>query len=96
MKKFWKKNTLGFANTYALVYTETTNEEQQALSEGYDRITRKEAESLCRAERDRREHDEAFSGFADSVVLPIWYPVNDHDWRNDWHMEQHGYIVEKI
>ena len=95
MKKYWHKNTLGFSNTYDLVYTETEQEEQQALAEGYERITRKEAERLCAAERDREHWDSSFSGYASSVILPIWYPATSRDWRDDHRMTRNGYIVER-
>lgn len=96
MKKYYYKNTEGFSNTYALTYTETAEEDAKVLSEGYERITRKEAERLCKAEREREVYDSAFSGYADSVILPCWYPVRDRDWRNDSNMVLNGCIVERM
>lgn len=83
MKKYFYKNTMGFSNTYELAYTETEKEEERALVEGFERITRKEAERLCRAERDRVQYEHFNSGYADSVILPIWYPATSRDWRDD-------------
>lgn len=94
MKKYYIKNNYGFANTYTLVYTETPEQDEQALACGYERITRKEAERLCARENDRRTFDSSFSGFASNVILPIWYPVMDRDWRNDHRMALNGYIVD--
>ena len=96
MKKYYTKNTLGFANTYAVVYAETDAEQAMATAEGYEQITRKEAVKLCRAEREREQFDSAFSGYADSVILPISYPVDRLDWRNDPRMRLNGCIVERV
>ena len=95
MKKYFKQNYLNFSNTYDLVYTETQEQEKQAITKGYVRITRKEAERLCRAEIDRRKEDPAFSGYASTEILPIWYPTMERYWRNDRRMVQKGYIVER-
>ena len=95
MKKYFVKHTLDFANTYDLVYTETEAEEALAASEGYERITRKAAEQLCRAERDREQYDPSFAGYASDVILPYGYPATERDWRDDARMALHGYIVER-
>lgn len=95
MKKYFYKNTMGFGNTYELAYTETDKEEERALAEGFERITRKEAEQLCRAERDREQYEPSNSGYADSVVLPIWYPATSRDWQDDSRVVLNGYIVER-
>ena len=95
MRKYYKLNTLGFANTYNLIYTETPEQDSRALASGYERITRKEAERLCAAEVDREKHDTAFSGCASSVILPVWYQAAERDWRDDSRMVKNGYIVER-
>lgn len=95
MKKFFYKNTSGFANTYDLVYTETEKEEEKVIAEGYERITRKEAERLCRAERDREQYEPSNSGYASSVILPVWYPAAERDWQDDSRVVLNGYIVER-
>ena len=95
MNKYYIKYTRDFANTYALVYTETATEEEKAAAEGYQRITRKEAERLCRAERYREQYDPSFAGYASDVILPYGYPATERDWRNDSRMALRGYIVER-
>lgn len=93
MKKYYVKYWNGFANTYNLCYTENAQEEEQAKREEWERISRKEAERLCAAENYRRKADESFSGYADNVILPINYPAQERDWRNDRKMYLDGYIV---
>lgn len=92
MKRYYVKYYLDFSNTYNLAYTETEAEEKQAKEQGYDRITRKEAERLCALENQRRKQDPAFAYHADAVILPIGY---DDDWRNDSNLTLDGYIVER-
>lgn len=92
MKRYYVKYYLNFSNTYNLAYAETEAEEKQAKEQGYERITRKEAERLCAQENQRRKDDPAFAYSADTVILPIGY---DDDWRNDRHMALDGYIVER-
>lgn len=92
MKRYCVKYYLDFSNTYNLAYTEIEAEEKQAKEQGYERITRKEAERLCAQEIQRRKQDPAFAYSADSVILPIGY---DDDWRNDRRMVLDGYIVER-
>ena len=70
MKKYFVSRG-DFGNIYSLAYTETPNQEKAAESLGFSRITRKEAESLCREERQRRKYDEAFAYYADSYIYPI-------------------------
>lgn len=96
MKKYFILYTRDFSNTYDIVYAETPEQEQQAVAKGYERITRREAERLCRAEMDRRQDDPAFSGYASAEILPIWYPAEERDWRNDSRMVKNGCIVERI
>ena len=92
MKRYYAKYYLDFSNTYNLAYAETESEEKQAKEQGYERITRKEAEHLCALENQRRKDDPAFSHYADTVILPIGY---DDYWRNDRNMVLSGYIVER-
>ena len=94
MKKHYWVRRGDFANQYTLGYTETAEQEEWAEQAGCERITRKEAEQLCRDERYRERHDSAFSGYADSVILPVWYPA-DRDWRDDPKCTLCGYIVER-
>ena len=65
MRKYGIKYYLDFANTYSLGYTD------EELPEGWERITRKEAECMARAESKRAKEDPYFSGYADTYVYPI-------------------------
>lgn len=58
-----------FGNRYSLFYTSSN----ESVPETAERITRKEAIAYARAERQRRAHDVAFSGFADSYIFPFGY-----------------------
>ena len=93
MKRYYVQYYARFANTYNLAYAETEAEAEQAEQQGYERITRKEAEHLCSVENQRRKYDQAFSYYAPTIILPIGY---DGDWRNDRRMRQTGYIIERI
>lgn len=93
MKKYYMKQYLNFRNAYNLAYAETPVEEKIAAGEGYEQITRKQAEKLCAEEKERRKHDQSFSGFADNFILPIGY---DDYWPNDRNMVKNGYIIERI
>ena len=79
-----------FGNTYDVRYTENTAEEAEAIGQGMERISRKEAEMLCARETERRKEDTAFSGYASDVILPFGY---DGDWRNDGSMEKIGRLI---
>ena len=94
MKRYYVKYYLDFSNTYNLAYTETEAEEKQAKEQGYEHITRKEAEHLCALENQRRKDDTAFSRFADNIIYPIGYDY-DGDWRGDRRMILDGYILER-
>ena len=70
MRKYWFKD-YGFGNVYDVVYTETPEQEAEALRRGYERIPYAEAKKLCVQERYRRKYDEAFSGYAPTYIYPI-------------------------
>lgn len=53
-----------FANTYTVCRAPY----DVPLPEEWTRITRKQADRLCREERERREYDYNFSGFASSTI----------------------------
>jgi hypothetical protein len=93
MNKYFVKNTLGYANTYDIVYTKNADEEHTAIENGYERITRRDAIDLCRAELDRIKYNPNFSGYSSTVILPVWYPSNERDWRNDKRMKRNGFLV---
>ena len=60
-----------FRNEYSLYWAETPEEIQLAVENAYERISRQEAISFCRAERRRRKENPAFSGYADAHIFPI-------------------------
>lgn len=70
MKKYFVKHPRDFFNEYSLVYTTDSEQEEAAISEGYERCTRAQAFELCRAEIRRRESDPMFSGYADALIFP--------------------------
>lgn len=61
-----------FGNCYHLYYAPA----DFVPPSGWERITRKEAERLARAEKQRRKYDPAFSRFADAYIFP-------HDWNRE-------------
>lgn len=67
MRNYYVKYTNNFHNTYNLCYVE---DDETPPSGDWTRISRKEAISLCVAERDRERYDNQFSGFADSYIFP--------------------------
>lgn len=67
MKRYYV-NYGEFRNQYALRYI--SNPEQTA-PDGWEQITRKEAEALARAERRRRKENPAFSGYADTEITEM-------------------------
>lgn len=66
MRKYFIRNDLGFSNTYALCYTDDGE-----TPDGWEQITRAEAERLARAETRRRKDDPSFSGYADEFIVPF-------------------------
>lgn len=92
MKKFyvWFGD---FSNIYDIVWAETPEQVEEAENNGYERITRKEAESLCAEENRRRKENPSFSGYASNVIYPVEYVDN---WENDEKMYKDGYIIDYI
>ena len=91
MRKYYINYYCDFGNTYNLAYTDTDAQAAEAEANGWERITRKQAESKCADENRARKTDPAFSGYADSLIYPYGY---DCDWRNDRHAEKNGCIIE--
>lgn len=60
-----------FSNVYALRYTVNSEQDAEAVQSGYERITRREAKALARRERERRELNPSFSGYADAEIWPL-------------------------
>lgn len=91
MRKYFVKYG-EFRNTYDVCYVENELEEAQAIEQGFERISRKDAEKLCIRESERRKEDPAFSGYASDVILPFEY---DGNWTNDGTMEKIGRLIER-
>ena len=66
-KMYWVQYH-GFANRYELAWTDNEVDRITAREQGFDHITRKEAVTLARRERERAEYDAAFSGYADDHI----------------------------
>ena len=71
MRKFYIQYYSDFANTYNLCYTDSREEDAQAIACGMERISRKEAENKCKDEKLRRMYSPSFAYNADSVILPF-------------------------
>ena len=90
MKRYFVHYYRDFGNTYNLYWTDSP-EMENVLPSGAEQITRRQAEALARAERDRRQYDEYFSGYASDAIFPADYP-QDKDIRNDLRYKLRGYI----
>lgn len=84
MKQFFVSYYRDFGNTYSLFYAECP-EDFAALPENAQKITRKEAEQLCREENERRRDDPDFSGRADNMIYPA-----AGDWDEYWYLDDDG------
>ena len=49
-KKYFVRYYSSFGNIYSLAYTETKEQEEKALMDGWEQITRKRAFNLCALE----------------------------------------------
>ena len=100
MNKYFIRNDLGFFNTYALCYTDDGE-----MPDGWEQLTRAEAERLARAETRRRKDDPSFSGYASEFIVPYSLLKGDgldcaeaiedaRYYRHRWFLS--GRVVEKI
>lgn len=88
-KQYYVHYYKDFANTYNLYWS------YEALNyEGYERITRKQAEALAAEENSRRKHDPGFSGHADNTIKPYCY--DNYDIVNDRRMFLNGYVWDYV
>ena len=84
-----------FGNTYDLIYADA-EDDLTLIPEGAQRITRKEAETLCSMENYRRKYDQSFSGFADNMIYPVGLDSYGRcDIYNDHRFYRSGYIWER-
>lgn len=97
MRKYYVHYYRDFSNTYTLRYTETPEQDALAISQGYERITRRQAISLCRDELDLRKYNPSCGGYASDVITPIDYDEDrEMPWECNPHMVKVGYIIERI
>lgn len=66
-----------FANTYKVYSAENKETITRLLEAGAERITKKEADALCKAERDRRSWNGNYGYASDRIIdaeseFPIW------------------------
>ena len=67
-----------FANSYHVCCCESTDAEVNVTlrNEGYERITRKEAEALCRRERERRRETPSCARYATAYIQEAYFGVD--------------------
>ena len=97
MRKYYISNCLGFANTYRICYAETPEQNALAISQGFERITLKDAIALCRRENERRRYDRSVSGYGSAVILPIDYDDStEAPWECNRHYCKVGYVIQRV
>lgn len=74
MKKYYIRRT-DFYNAYALCWADDAHPVPKDAE--WERITRREAEQLCRAESDRRMWEPSSAYYAPDVVRPWWLLSGD-------------------
>lgn len=67
-RAYYVRHPRDFANEYSLRYT--VGGAKLSADDGWERITRREAERLARAERERRRWEPERSGYADADIYP--------------------------
>lgn len=69
MKHYYIKHPRNFYNEYWLFSVEAGSDSENRLKEnGFERITRKAAETKCYEENYRRKYDRSCSGYAPSSI----------------------------
>lgn len=81
-KSYFVRYYRDFANTYHLRWAPQDNKDAIAQLEeaGFEKITRKEAESLVTDEKYRRKYDSSMSGYADDTIIPWCFDEFYDDW----------------
>lgn len=92
MKHYYVKYIRNASNWYSLVYTETEEQSELALANGYERITRRQAEKLAAQERFRRKYDPSFAYHADADIFPfgVYADFNNYPWTRDGYLIVHA------
>lgn len=80
MKTYYIRYPRDFANEYSLCYCESADERKAAEADGWERITRLEAERKCRNENWARANNPAFSGYGDNTIIPFRLVGKDIDY----------------
>lgn len=96
MKKYFV-NYGDFANQYSLFYVENPTDERYAARKfpNAERIPKKRAVELAQLERFRRQSNQAFSGYADDIILPAQYH-GFASWGLDYGvLRRNGRILER-
>ena len=76
MRKYFINHYRDFGNTYNLAYTDTDAQAAEAEANGWERITRKQAESKCAVENRARKTDPAaLNRHQAGSVPPVWAGV---------------------
>ena len=97
MRKYYVRYYSDFANTYHLRYAETPEQNALAISQGFERITLKDAIALCRRENFRRRYEPSSSGYGASVILPIDYDDSvEAPWECNRHYCKVGYVIQRV
>lgn len=95
MKKYYILFPRDFANEYVLRHVEAgSKEEKEAINNGYERITKKEAVAKCQEERTRRKCDPSSSGFGSDSIYPYGYGIYLNPMAD--YYTKDGYVYEKI
>ena len=70
-----------FSNVYSLCWVVAgSQDEQDAVADGWERISRKDAIAKCIEERANRKFDPAFSGYGDTIICN--YRVSEWEQEN--------------
>lgn len=94
MKKYYINYYNNAANIFELRWLDTKKDEEDAIAEGFERITRKEAIEKCKNERERVKRGER--NFADTIIVPF-LPArirNTIGWDMDALTTKDGYVYD--
>ena len=87
MKKYYIKYYKNFANTFELRWVDNEEDEEIAITEGYKRITRKEAIKKCINAREEKRVNG--SCYGSTEILPL--NIKPNSYLSDFNTDD-GYI----
>lgn len=93
MKRYYIRYPRNFANEFDLRYVDSAEAEQEAIRQGYERITKKQAIEKCRAERWARKNDPAFSGYGSAIIVHLTFEGGECEARELLNSSD-GYVFE--